>query len=504
MPKVQDSAIFSHPKKLFQKANTKAEVEIFKPREFKYGTERISFTDIYKSQARSIEPEQLEKNNNNWIKEIYLNKHFYKEYIDCLKTDGFTEIEAKNILDQTIYHFNRAKSSATAQESLGKIASHATTVNIILCLAKHLLDSNPAPRLLHTVINLTYGFTKSIRSYFQYSIYNRPDDDAAMNRYQADVYGNEVSGKLATASTFTEIKINSWAYTLAELLPEEYGTPVKKILSLPTSLWWRGRMPAHINQQFFTDLLKWMFHFIPSKLGVKKSIGVINKINEKENIKPDYVMERHYKNVGLTDKKDQKPIKFFSQLFKLVKNTFSRDINIQRNSSKKLAETIAPILGMYGFFASAIGNGIGSILKLFKTESEFFDAVNSTSFTSQQMIYLPKIIMPMYTETKELEYVLRKQETRNHYKKEEIKKLKDFCKEKKMLSYLGFSCLPLSIINTALKLIKIENYFPLKIKAITDDLVIAVSNKFFSHRRHLIGKQFRLENPEFYYEGIKA
>jgi hypothetical protein len=104
----------------------------------------------------------------------------------------------------------------------------------------------------------------------------------------------------------------------------------------------------------------------------------------------------------------------------------------------------------------------------------------------------------MYNETKELDEAIKNPETTERFQKAEIDNLKEFNREKRNLAYVGFASLPLSVLNTALKFFSFENPFGNKVKNIIDDLSCAVSNKFFSHRRHLIGKQFRLENPEFY------
>ena len=436
--------------------------------------------------------------NKLWLNDINAERKDSTEYLNYLRKRGLTSEQISVLFQNSTKNIERQIDSAAFQESSGRTASTATSVNIILGLFKELIDSESTPWVVNTALHLAYGVTRSIRSYCQYSIYGRDDDDAALNQYQADVYGNKVAGTLSQASVFTERKINSWAYTLVELLPSHIRDSAKKLLCLPTAMWWRSRMPAHINQQFFTDFLSYLWHKPLSLFGNKKNIEELKKIKERDNISPSYFMERHYKNAGLTEKRDQSFLNLIKQTFKLTKNTFSSNTALQKECSKKLAETIATVLGMWGFFTAAVGTTCGSALKLFNINSKTFDVINSSAQTSQQMIYLPKIVMPMYNETKELDEAIKNPESTERFEKAALDNLKEFNKEKRNLSYFGFTALPLSVLNTTLKFFNFEDGFFKKVKNIVDDLAGAVSNKFFSHRRHLIGKQFRLENPEFY------
>ncbi len=461
---------------------------------------RKGFADPVLAEDFIKDPTEEDKKlfNKFWINKILSDETTSELYDNELSQKGFSFEQKEFVFSFAIDDIERRKAWSSTNESHGYTASTATSANLILGLFKELIDTENTPWIINTALHLAYGVTRSIRSYYQYSIYGRDDDDAALNQYQADVYGNKIAGALSQASVFTETKINSWAYTVAEILPSHIRDPAKKLLCLPTSMWWRSRMPAHINQQFFTDFLSYLWHRPFSLFGDEKSIRVIKEIKEKDNISLSYFMERHYKNAGLIEKKDQNILNLIKHFFKLTKNTFSSDIKVQKDSSKKLAETIAPVLGMYGFFSVAIGTVFSSALKMFHINSKFFDVINSTSLTSQQMIYLPKIVMPLYNETKELDEAIKNSETTERFSKAGIENLKEFNKEKRNLAYLGFTSLPLSVLNTTLKFFNFEDVFLNKAKNIVDDLSGTVSNRFFSHRRHLIGKQFRLENPEFY------
>lgn len=433
-----------------------------------------------------------------WINKVLSGKATSELYDNELSQQGFNFEQKESIFSSAIDDIERRMNWSSTNESHGSLASSFTTANILLGLFKELIDSESTPWIINTALHLAYGVTRSVRSYCQYSIYGRDDDDAALNQYQADVYGNKIAGELSKVSVFTETKINSWAYTALEIFPSYIRDPLKKLLCLPTSMWWRARMPAHINQQFFTDFLSYLWNKLLSFFGNKKSLDVLKAIKERDNISLSYFMERHYKNAGLTDKKDQSFSTLIKQLFKLIKNTFSPDVNTQKNSSKKLAETIAPVLGMYGFFSVAIGIIGGSALKLFNINSKLFDAITSSAFISQQTIYLPKLIIPMYNEAKELDEALKKEENTERFSKADIENLRAFNREKRNLAYAGFTLMPLSVLNTVMRFCTFKNPFLGKVKNIIDDLAISMSNKVLSHRRHLIGKQFRLENPEFY------
>ena len=476
---------------------TKEDLEKPLPEGIKIQNELVLAKDLFESPTE----EQKKIFNEFWVNDAILDvsgeKHDLQKSL--LIESGHSNEQADSILDFSEQNVYRAIDWAEANEYYGNIGSIASTGTIALGVAKHLLDHESTPKLLRTAVNLAYGATKSTRSYTQYTTYNREDDDAGLNRFQAEYYGNKVDGVLANASTFTETKINSWAYALVELLPEKFSAPIKKLLALPTSTWWRDRMLSNINQRFSTDLFKWLVHKIPAMFGRKESIEIINEIKKEGNISPSYVREKHYRNAGLTEKKDQNIFKFFTQLFKLTKNTISnKDIETRKDASKKLAATVATSLGAYGMVAGFIGNGIGSVLKIFGYENKFFDFASAASITSQQFIYFPKIVMPFFNETKELELKLSNKESLDRYSSQQIKELKKLVKQRKNLCGIGISALVLNVLNTSLKLKTFENLYLQKGTAILDDVSSSLVNKFFSQRRYLFGHQFKLDNPEFY------
>lgn len=477
---------------------TRADLE--SPRLGKGWSDLVQVDDLFHN------PNEEQKNTfcKRWLPIAMLDKTGEKEK-DCLLRlieSGYTKEQAESIIEYSYRNVDRAKESAIANNHFGRIASYAASGSILFGVIKHLFDFESHP-VVKTVIGFAQGVAKSIRSFIMYGkIYNREDDDASLNRYLAEKYGNKISGHMAKAAVTTETAINTWAYPLVELLPENLGEAAKKIISNVNPLYWRSRQPADVNQQFFTDFLSYVTHIVPSLFGVKKSVEVINGVAEREHIKPSYFFKRHYENAGLTDKKDQSVSKLIGQVFKLIKGSFSSDIVKQKESYTKLGKTIAPTLGMYGFFAVGIGAVVGSVLKLFRIESKFFDFVSSSGATSQQIIYLPKIVLPIFNRVKEVEAELSQPDAANKYGKEKVQKLKDLSNRLRNLSYMGVTTLLANVLNTGLKLKHFENPILKSAVDVIDEVAGGLINNFFSHRRHVIGHGFKVENPEFYDEYV--
>lgn len=450
-----------------------------------------------------INPTEEDKKifHNKWVNEIYAGKKSQDELIAYLLKREFTEEQAQEIINNSLDNVDRQKDWSEYNETNGKTASQLMNGAIALGIASKLLDSESVPKTLRTVVNFTHGAALGARSKYQGSIYNSRDDDASKNRFEAEMYGGEAVGKMANGAMIVETKVRFWAQPLVELLPEPLKSIGKAILPLFSSAWWRGRMASAINHEFLTDLLRFMLHKLLSLLGRKKSIKVVEGIKERKNLDLPYVMERHYKNAGLTDKKDQKLSKLISQIFKLLKNSFSSDIGIKKDSTKKLSETIAPTFGIYGLFAVTVGALSKVILKILnKEENRIIDYLSSSGVLSQQAIYLFKLVNPLQIEVEELRNTLSNPETLRNYSKKEIEQRKDLFNKKRKLSYMGYGCFIVNALNTFLKLKNFENPYLKTAVNILDEIASNLIPKFFSHRRYLKGYEFRIENPEYYEE----
>ena len=473
---------------------TKSDSENFLPKESKGFDEGITAKDLFLNPT--FEDEKAF--NENWVNDIYSRKKSKEKPYYYLIDKGYSEENSETIVNQGIANISRQKQWSSANEKKGKLGSTLVDGIILSGIAKEIFDSESVPKFLKTLIKLSHGAFRGIRNYNQYSIYNRPDDDAAMNCYQSDIYDNKAAGFFARISGFTEMKISPWALPLGELFPSRFSDPIKKLCTMPGSLWWRIRMPAYINQQFATDLFRWLFYITPALSGSQECKEKISEVNKRGNLSLSYILDRHYKNSGLMTKKDKTFFNFIKQIPKLTFGCFSSDIAKQKDSAKKLGETIAPGLGLYGFFAFITGT-IGSIVsKILEKEIKVFDFITATAISSQQLIYFPKLVLPLFNKAKELELAVTKDEVKERYKNHKIEDVSELAGSMKKLSYLGSSALGLNLLNNLVKLKDFENPIIQKSLKIFDSISTDLISKFFSHRRHIWGKGFRVTNPEFY------
>lgn len=436
--------------------------------------------------------------NKEWTNKVIIGKQFKKDCINYLINKGYTKGQSNRIIENVIINTERAKNWSEENEYKGNIASKSINFALALGIIKRFLDFDFIPKIFKYIIKFAYGYCQGNRAYNQYSIHARGDDDAGQNHFESDMYGNKIAGELADATVFFETKVKPLALPFIELLPNNLRSSISDFISLPNLAWWRSRMPAHINQEYFTDLLRFIVHKPLSLFDRKKSKEILKKVKERGNIELNYIKERHYKNAGLLSKKDQTPAKFISTVCNLFKNSFSCDLDIQKNSSRKLNETIAPILGIYGFFSVVIGFFTKGVLGILNYKNRFVNFLSSSGIASEQIIYLFRFVLPLNSETKELRNILNNKGLTKTNKNINIRELKDLYKKKKALTYIGISCVPLSIINSFLKLTKTENGFLQKSIGILEEISDYLISKFFSERRYIMGKQFRILNPEFY------
>ena len=138
---------------------------------------------------------------------------------------------------------------------------------------------------------------------------------------------------------------------------------------------------------------------------------------------------------------------------------------------------------------------------LFKTldkQNRIIDFFSSLSLSCQQSIYFFKMIIPEFNGINKIKKQLSEPNIEIQYKQERIEALNQVLKKKQSLSILGLLTFSSSIINSVLKLFKIENPYLGKLKSIVEGLSSDLVSKFFSERRHVLGFQFKAENPEFY------
>ena len=122
--------IFRLPNSQFNAKPIKAELEKSPPKEFKAGTDRVTYKDIpskitESNSALKIPDEVVKSDRGLWINEVFKDKKFYDKNISDIQALGYSNNEAKSIIDQAILHSERATDSAIAHESLAGLATYA-------------------------------------------------------------------------------------------------------------------------------------------------------------------------------------------------------------------------------------------------------------------------------------------------------------------------------------------------------------------------------------------
>ena len=281
------------------------------------------------------------------------------------------------------------------------------------------------------------------------------------------------------------------ALVASSFIGEKTQGIVKELLTLPSTDWWRVRTFAEVNQQFGTDLFGYLLHKPLSLLQVRKSINELRKIKESGNLNYTYVSNRLISAIGLDPKRNTLE-DIFPELAKSIKLTFSSNKEVARDSSLKIYKLIAPIFGLFGFFAVTAGVPLKAILKVFDKESKFINAFTQSGVTSQQLSYLFGFVLPEQFENQIQPYAKNNPE---------LNKLKE---ERNRLFYTGAGTCFANVLSTFLKLVSTESkHIQTGIKVI-DELAESGINYFFSRRRELIGKEYRLNNPEVYITNGKA
>lgn len=467
-------------------------------------TESLGFAEHPQANHFFKNPTEEQKKifHEKWINELVEDESGKKrnKYIGVLINSGYTGNQAEPVIDFSVENATRAKNYALVNEKYGGIASKWMTAATLLGVLRQLYeDPDSDSDLVSHTLSFAYFLTRSLRGYYQYHVYNSPGDDLDMNRYQSDVYGSKIPGTLANAAFFTETKINPVVLTLSSLLPYKYQDSVAGVLSLPNLCLWRSRMANHINLESLTDLSKLIIHKPFSLFGTKNSIEIVNGIKERGNLEWDYIKKRHCENIGLTDKKDQTFCKFINTLFKTIKDSINRkDLKLSTDSAKKVAFTIAPLFGFDSLVSTIIGIPLKAGLKTLDIQSKVVNLFPALGVFKQQIIYLFKIFIPFFNGTKELKDDLNNPELNKKRTKEQIEEYKITYKKKINLSFMMIGGFAIHGLNVVLKFFTPENSLLQKIFRAIDGLSGDMVSKVFSDRRHVIGNEFRVKNPEFY------
>ena len=474
----------------------------FFPKEAKTSNHLLGITDFFKKatdELKKIFPE-------NWANDLFGSKseEKSKDYREALKRSGMNDEQVGSILGYAIQNIQRIQNWAHDNEKVGKVASRFMSFALLFGTLRNVISGwNFIPAIIQKLNSIAYAITYAMRGFYQYSkcVYNRPDDEAAMNRYQAAVYGNKIAGSLGTLACNMETKVNPFALLIAALFKDrKILDSVMALFMIPNLSYWRGRMPAHINQECLTDLLRLIVHKPLALLHIKSSKEAIEKIKQRGNLEPAYVAKRHYENIGLKDKKEQTRANFTKELIKQVKNSFSKDVDKQKESAKKAGETIAPLFGLTAFVSTIVGTPLKLLLKALGKQNRVTDLFTSFSLSFQQGIYFFKMFIPEIVGIKKIKARLADKSYIKSVNGHQLEELKLALSKKTKLAYLGLGTFLASIGNSVLKLFKSDSENLDKAKNTLETLAGDLVGKFFSERRHVIGFQFKAENPELYEE----
>ena len=495
--KITTPSLFIHPKRHLTPIREKLEQAM--PEEFKWAKNTVALADIYQAKDtqnddshQKIE-EKFKKIINGVIhgslqREIVLNK---------LIKDGFNKEEAKSLADQSIYHTVRAADWADDNQVNSGDAAKGMLLSMFFGIGKIVLSNFDS---IYDYVKNTFGFLSNIssafRGYKQFKIYGeRIDEDRAENNYEGKMYGNKASSMFADLAYIFETKINPITLPVLGFCSERIQDSLRPLLSLCNILWWRIRMPAEINQSFATDVLNFLIHKPLSLAGFERSSEILKTVDP-DNVSYDYINKRTRALIGLDPDKD-KSVSILSRFITEFKSLFTGNIKEKIESSVKINKFISPFLGFYGFFAALIGMPLSSVFRFFNKENKIIEAFTQTSFASQQLIYLFRLMLPEYWENRKLELEdIKKLKENPLYKLD--KKVINLRETRKKTFYTGASVCLMNIASIFLKFFNFENRFLSTGIKIYNEVADKGISYYLSKRRELLGKKFKLDNSELF------
>ncbi|MBI3308141.1 MAG: hypothetical protein HYZ79_02070, partial [Candidatus Melainabacteria bacterium] len=179
---------------------------------------------------------------------------------------------------------------------------------------------------------------------------------------------------------------------------------------------------------------------------------------------------------------------------KLFKGSFSRNVEIQSDSAKKLNIFLAPAFGLFSFLTMSFGTVIKSCLG---EEGKAFEILSEFGKAAQHFIYFFRMVIPEFNQVKRIAENIKNEEKRNDTSNN-LEEIKEFYKEKQNFLFVSGVYAATSLLLPFVKLLNLENETLKKLKGLFEEISGDLVSKFFSHRRYLLGKQFEVENPEFY------
>ena len=483
--------------------NRSGRLKSFRAPEFKYQAERVTLGEIEQikkvdksKKTDSTVPKKKIKSidKGEWINELINEKSLYGQTIVAVQAQGHSQLEAKSIVDESIHQSERATDWAISNEHYANIAAKSALIaalagvaNIVL---KNLEENNVIDSpILRQVSSVVECGSAAYRGYIQYEkIYGgRNDDDRARNNYEAEVYGNKIAGIFGNLAYIFETNINPVALVVSGFTNEKIKETIQPLLTLANPLWWKVRMLAEIDQQFGTDLFTYLINKPLALLRIESAVKKVKEIKDSGYFNYNYIQNRLIELVGL-DPAKHKLKDVFPEFARLMGALLDKDTENAIHASEHLGKFLAPVLGFYGFVAYGIGVPIKSILHWLDKESKWINLLAKSGSASQQIIYLFRMMFKEQFDNGVQEH------------DETMPERSQLKQERNKLFYTGAVVCVSNILSTILQLTDTENKnTAVKIgKEAIEQVAEKGINYYFSKRRKLLGKRFRLDNPELF------
>ena len=445
--------------------------------------------------------QEQEKPNiqDEWRERIRFNPALRNYYLQTFVEYGLTKEEADFTIKEANDRLNHAIEWSQENEQRGNLAAKCALATTILGVAKSICSNIDAtPQLVNSALNILQGLSLGGRSYEQYTLYGREDDDKGLSVYQRDHYGNRITGDTGELSCAIETKLKPYVLPFLGFLSSDTRDCLDSLLTLPTTLFWRSKYPGLIHQKYLTTLLSYATHKPLACLGLKRSKTTLEQMEHDVNLVTFSFLKQRLRT--LLQVKDDESVP--GKIYKLSRGLFSSDINTVEKSALILNETFAPLLGIAGFFTSLIGVPLHGILTLGKAKDylppfmvKAVDSFSTLGQATQHLLYALRFSTTEYVQAKKTVEMLNKVKGGTEEQRQEFSRLAN---DRYNLAAAGLAANFLNILLPVTRLFGGEN-LPIKIiKSLTYEGANGVSQYFFSRRRELRGRKFRISNPKLF------
>ncbi|MBI2996121.1 MAG: hypothetical protein HYY52_05380 [Candidatus Melainabacteria bacterium] len=429
----------------------------------------------------------------DFAQRIVLDPSLKSKAIRILIKNGIPKDEAKWEIAGAQDRFQEACDWAERNKTYGESGANAALIATITGIFLSVLNNlDSVPSFVKTGINILHNFALGKRGHDLYTIYKQPDDDLGVKLYQKEHYGNHVTGDLADLSCKIETKVKPFVLPFLSFLDSDKQESLIQLLTLPTTLFWRGQYVGYLDQRFLTHLMKYVANCPFALFGNEASKKVLEEINKDDLLTVNFMKERLKSLLEL--KRGETVSK---KLTYLVKGLFSKDITRVEESAGILNEALAPLLGLPGFAVSLIGVPLKAISTFLFSEDTISDSVRrkidslaSIGVATQQLLYSLRFSIKEHIEG---ERILEKLKLPNNYTEEQKQELLRIANERCKLSMIGLFVNNLNIIMPFVRLFDDSNPFMKTTKSILYEISNGLSLYFFPKRRQLRGERFLIE-----------